>query len=57
MHIQHPESLPAAHRAFIEKASRVLSEDPRLLGLAAAGSYLTGNMDQFSDLDLIVPAR
>lgn len=28
--------------------------DARLIGVAAAGSYLTGDMDAFSDLDLIV---
>ena len=54
MQIHYPKSLPEAHRAFIDQALRVLPGDSRILGLAAAGSYLTGNMDPFSDLDLIV---
>ena len=31
----------------------VLSKDPRILGVAAGGSWLT-SMDAFSDLDLVV---
>ena len=49
-----PATLPLPHRRFIERALAVLPEDPRLLGLAAAGSFLTDSMDAFSDLDLIV---
>lgn len=54
MHNRYPESLPKAARDFIGNALQVLPADPRILALAAAGSYLTGNMDQFSDLDLII---
>ncbi|OON64231.1 oxalate:formate antiporter [Massilia sp. KIM] len=49
-----PATLPAPHRAFIDRALALLPQDPRLVGLAAAGSFLTGAMDEFSDLDLIV---
>ena len=49
-----PATLPLPHRRFIERALAVLPEDPRLLGLAAAGSFLTDRMDAFSDLDLFV---
>ncbi|MBZ3597788.1 aminoglycoside 6-adenylyltransferase [Xanthomonas perforans] len=31
-----------------------LSQDPRILGLAAGGSWLTGELDEFSDLDLVI---
>lgn len=54
MPTHYPKTLPEAHRAFIDVALRVLPEDSRILGLAAAGSYLTDNMDEFSDLDLVV---
>lgn len=54
MQTDHSTALPEAHRAFIDNAIRVLPDDARILGLAAAGSYRTGTMDQFSDPDLIV---
>jgi len=43
-----------AAKKFAESALPRLEADPRLLGLAAAGSWLSGEMDDFSDLDLIV---
>lgn len=52
--IRFPPALPDAHRAFLSTALAVMPADPRLVGLAVAGSYLTGDMDAFSDLDLIV---
>lgn len=51
-----PATLPLPHRQFIERALALLPQDQRLAGLAAAGSFLTGGMDEFSDLDLIVVA-
>lgn len=54
MNIQFPPALPKAHRSFIARALPILSADSRITGLAAAGSFLTGQMDEFSDLDLIV---
>ena len=47
-------SLPAQHRAFLETAIPWLQGDPRLIGLAAGGSFITGKLDEHSDLDLIV---
>lgn len=32
----------------------MLGADPRILGIAAGGSFLTNTMDAFSDLDLVV---
>lgn len=46
--------LPEANKDFITRALRILPEDSRIIGIAAAGSYLSGNMDNFSDLDLII---
>jgi hypothetical protein len=47
-------SLPPFHAAFLEGALRALSEDPRLAGVAAGGSYRDGAMDEYSDLDLVI---
>jgi Nucleotidyltransferase domain len=47
-------TVPELHAAFLRHALERLSADARLVGLAAGGSYLTGTMDEFSDLDLVV---
>lgn len=47
-------ALPAGHRAFVERALPVLAADPRTLAVAGAGSWATGGMDEFSDLDLVI---
>jgi len=47
-------SLPAPHAAFLEAAVPRLAADPRLVGVAAGGSYLTDSLDEFSDLDLVI---
>lgn len=54
MNFPYPETLPAAHRSFIAHALEVLRMDARIVGVCAAGSFLTGRMDEFSDLDLVV---
>ncbi|BAT54785.1 hypothetical protein NOS3756_37580 [Nostoc sp. NIES-3756] len=46
--------IPEIHRAFLTQILGKLSQDERLLGVAIAGSYLSGEMDEYSDLDLIV---
>lgn len=48
------DHLPTAHRAFLEAALPRLEADPRLVGVAAAGSFLTHSVDEFSDLDLVI---
>ncbi len=47
-------ALPEAHRAFAERAVRSLASDARTLAVAGAGSWATGGLDEFSDLDLVV---
>lgn len=49
-----PTTLPEPHRAFLAQAIERLSADPRIVGLAVAGSYPTDTMDEFSDLDFVV---
>lgn len=52
--MDHPSSLPASHRAFLDRAIPILADDPRILAVAAGGSYAENAMDMFSDLDLII---
>jgi predicted nucleotidyltransferase len=53
--IQHSvKTLPDSHRHFIDTAVVRLATDPRVVGLAVAGSYLDDAMDEFSDLDLVI---
>jgi predicted nucleotidyltransferase len=47
-------AVPEPHASFLRTAVARLAEDRRLVGLAAGGSYLSGRMDEFSDLDLVV---
>ena len=47
-------TLPAYHAAFLEEACGVLSTDPRVHTVLAAGSMIHGGMDEFSDLDLVI---
>jgi predicted nucleotidyltransferase len=45
---------PELHARFLQAALDRLRQDRRLIGVAAGGSYLTGAMDEFSDLDLVI---
>jgi hypothetical protein len=47
-------TLPAYHRAFLEKAVDSLPQDPRIHSLLVGGSMVHGGMDAFSDLDFVV---
>ena len=47
-------AIPETHQAFLDAASKKLANDPRIVGVAAGGSYLTGTMDDFSDVDLVI---
>jgi hypothetical protein len=41
-------------REFANKAKTILEPDSNVIGLAVAGSWLTNEIDEFSDLDLIL---
>ncbi len=41
-------------REFADKAKTILEPDDNVIGLAVVGSWLTNEMDEFSDLDLIL---
>jgi hypothetical protein len=49
--------IPALHARFVERAVAVLRDDPRLLGVGAGGSWVTGGMDEHSDVDLVIGVR
>lgn len=42
---------------FAERTKKVLEGDTSVIGLAVAGSWLTNEIDEFSDLDLILVTR
>lgn len=46
--------LPELHAGFLARALESLARDARLVGVAAGGSYVTGTIDEFSDLDLVI---
>ncbi|MDZ8056309.1 MAG: nucleotidyltransferase domain-containing protein [Aulosira sp. ZfuVER01] len=46
--------VPEPQRGFLEQIISQLKRDDRLLGVAIGGSYLSGQMDEYSDLDLII---
>jgi hypothetical protein len=49
--------VPEPHRRFLDAALAGWATDSRLLGVAAGGSLLTGRMDAYSDLDLVLVCR
>lgn len=49
-----PASLPVAHRSLLASLRDGLRRDPEVLAVAAGGSFITGGLDEFSDLDLVV---
>jgi len=51
---QNKYHLPPLHADFLERALPVWQEDARILAVAAGGSFITREMDEFSDLDLII---
>jgi len=46
--------IPAEHQNFIDRAIEVMKLDYRIAGVALGGSYINGNMDEYSDLDFVI---
>ena len=44
-------------RLFAERAAAIVGEDTGAIGLAAAGSWLSNELDEFSDLDLVLVTK
>lgn len=47
-------AIPLPLQRFVNESVMQLKQDHRILGLAAGGSYLLNEMDEFSDLDLVI---
>jgi hypothetical protein len=52
--IEEKTDLPALHATFLKEALPRLRADRRIVAVAAGGSFLTGDMDEYSDLDLVI---
>ena len=44
-------------KQFAKSAVEKIKTDPQVLGLAAGGSYITNELDEFSDLDLVLVTK
>lgn len=51
---EHWPEMPPTYRTFLERAIPKFQADARLAGLAAGGSFVSGGLDEHSDLDLVV---
>ena len=45
------------HKEFAENAAAVLKEDENVIGLAVGGSWVAGEIDEYSDLDFILVTK
>ncbi len=58
--LQRKKDLPEPLAGFLHSAIARLRADDRVVGVAVGGSFLSGSMDEYSDLDLVIavePAR
>ncbi|MEO7924323.1 MAG: nucleotidyltransferase domain-containing protein [Chitinophagaceae bacterium] len=44
-------------KEFAEQVIAIVKEDPGVIGLAAAGSWITDELDEYSDLDLVLVTK
>ena len=49
--------IPTPHQQFIDRAVPFFEQDERFVGLLGAGSMITGEMDEHSDIDLVAVYR
>ncbi|AIS57786.1 nucleotidyltransferase domain-containing protein [Vibrio coralliilyticus] len=52
--MKYPTTLPDSHKQLLIKIVDQFSQDSRILGIGASGSYASDSMDRFSDLDLVI---
>jgi hypothetical protein len=43
--------------AFAERVKKIVQEDPSVIGLAVAGSWISDEIDEYSDLDLVLVTK
>lgn len=48
------DMIPKEHQAYIDKVLSAVKAEPELIGLALSGSGIKENMDEFSDVDLMI---
>jgi len=44
-------------KKFADKIKLILSNDNSIIGMAVGGSWLTNEVDEFSDLDIIIVTK
>lgn len=49
--------IPPAFSGFLDRALPVIQGDARFIGVLAAGSWIHGKLDEYSDLDLVLIVR
>lgn len=52
--MNYPSTLPDTHQRVLDRIIQQFQQDPRIVGMAASGSYATNTMDKYSDLDLVI---
>ncbi|WP_299083705.1 nucleotidyltransferase domain-containing protein [uncultured Paraglaciecola sp.] len=52
--MKYPNTLAQAHKRLLIQIIETFSQDHRILGIGASGSYASDTMDKFSDLDLVI---
>lgn len=48
------DNIPRLHRKFLSNSIEVLKNDRRIISLTAGGSLILNQMDEYSDLDLVI---
>lgn len=46
--------IPQLHQSFLTNALEIFKKDKRIEGVAIGGSFISSNMDEYSDLDLVI---
>lgn len=49
--------MPKKHKDFVKNAVDILKADPRVVGVTLGGSYITDEMDEYSDVDLVIAIK
>ena len=52
--MKYPSTLPTAHQQLLTDIIRIFSGDKRVNAIGASGSFASNQMDQYSDLDLVI---
>ena len=52
--MKYPSTLPTAHQQLLSDIIRIFSGDKRVNAIGASGSFASNQMDQYSDLDLVI---